>query len=318
MIYRQHTYWLVVFLLLIFMVVSAQTTVPGDTFATPRRLLFVTVEDEKGQAVEELGEHNFTLLEDEVPQAIAFFSREPMPLSLGLVIDASGSMREKMPAACEAVSQLVKNLRVSDEAFIAQFKQAPVLLADFTNDRDKLSASLSGVTAGGGSSLLDATLAVSNHIAAKGRHPQKAVVVITDGLEKNSSTKEQTLIRRLQQDGVRIFFVALLEEDTDVGFFGTPPSQKAKQTLTLVAKASGGRVFSAKTRAEVRGNLDHLRLVLQQPYMIGYYTTNERLDGKFRRVTIKVQTADKRKLTVFAPPGYFMPGPEKQTAPPRQ
>jgi Ca-activated chloride channel homolog len=317
MLTRKHIRRPVVFLLLALMAMPARTSGTGET-ATFLIRLFVSVEDKKGQLVEGLTKDNFTILENDQPQELAVFSREPTPLSLGLVIDASGSMRGKLPAACEAVSHLIKNLRASDEAFVAQFKQSPVLLADFTSDQNKLHAALAGVTAGGGSSLFDALLAASNHIVAKGKQPQRAVVVITDGQEKNSSTKEQAVVRALQQSGVRVFFVALLDEDEEAGIFGLPPSQKARETLTGMAKAVGGRIIPAKTRAEMRGKLDHLCAILQRPYVVGYYNADDRQDGKFRRVTIKVQTADKRKLTVFAPPGYFMPGPEKQTAPPRQ
>jgi Ca-activated chloride channel homolog len=274
--------------------------------------LFVTVLDKKGQPVEGLSKGDFVLLEEKAKQELELFQPGPTQVSLGLLIDTSGSMRGKMPVAREAAGSFVQRLRDSDEAFVARFKRTPELVADFTNDRAKIGAAVTAVSPEGKTSLLDAISASSAHLLLKGKLPQKALVVFTDGLEKDSSVSEIKLIQDLQKNGTRVFFVAFTDPEMEPrGLFGTPPYERAKSLLSRIAEATGGKAFFLESRREVESSLDQLIRILHQSYVIGYFPTDQALDGKFRSLKIQVRTPDNRKLSVLAQRGYFMPSERK-------
>jgi Ca-activated chloride channel homolog len=161
--------------------------------------LDVKVTDQTGRPVPGLTKSDFVVYEDKVSQNIESISSEEAPVSMGLVIDTSASMRPKLYTVSEAARGLIKQMRPDDEALLAQFKTEAELVQEFTSDRRESEDALGHLTVNGGTALLDAIIATADHAYVKGKRRRKALVVITDGLEKNSSVKEKEVIKVMKE-----------------------------------------------------------------------------------------------------------------------
>ncbi len=153
--------------------------------------LDVKVTDQNGHPVAGLTKNDFAVYDDKVSQSIESVSRDEAPLSIGLVIDTSGSMSTKIITVVQATRGLIKQMRPDDEAFLAQFKTEVDLLQEFTSGRRELEGALGHLYVSGGTALLDAIIATADHAQTKGKRRRKALVVITDGLDKNSAAKRK-------------------------------------------------------------------------------------------------------------------------------
>ncbi len=267
--------------------------------------LDVTVIDQNGQPVLDLTKEDFTVYEDKVQQTIESVSREEVPISLGLVIDTSGSMRMKLQTVSEAASSLIKQLQANDEAFIAQFKLEPELVADFTRDKRELEDALGELFTGGGTALLDAIIATSDYAQQRGKQRRKALVVITDGLEKNSSVKEREVMEAIKENEVQLYLVGFIDEEEPQSLFGRSPAKKARELLNRLAEDSGGRAFFPKDVSEMPAIAAQITKDLRTQYVISYYPSNDKRDGSFRRVQVVVSPKGKRKLIARTRQGYY-------------
>jgi Ca-activated chloride channel family protein len=271
--------------------------------------LDVTVIDQNGQPVFDLTEADFTVYEDKVQQKIESVSREEVPISLGLVIDTSGSMRMKLQTVSEAASSLIKQMQPKDEAFIAQFKVEPELVVDFTGDKRELEDALGELFTGGGTALLDAIIATSDYAQQRGKQRRKALVVITDGLEKNSSVKEKEVLEAIKENEVQLYLVGFIDEEETKketkGLFDRSPAKKARELLNRLAEDSGGRSFFPQNVSEMPAIAAQIAKDLRTQYVISYYPSNEKRDGSFRKVQVVVNPRGNRKLIVRTRQGYY-------------
>ena len=281
-----------------------------DTKTEVVRLL-VTVVDKEGKPIQGLSYKDFTIREDGVVQQIGFFSSTESPVSLGVVLDTSGSMRTKLPAAQLAAQELFGTMTERDEAFVMQFKSSDsfIVRQDFTRDQGKLKDALTDLKTGGGTSMLDAISAGANYLHRERPLTHKVLVLITDGLEKNSSLRQSKVEEVLKKTGVRIFFIAIMEQgDSDsTSLFRKSPDETAKELMKRLTEDAGGRVYLPKTAGDLKDAVANISSVVHSAYAIAWYSTNYRRDGKFRRVEIEVRDKDKRKLNVMAPRGYYAP-----------
>jgi Ca-activated chloride channel family protein len=269
-------------------------------------LLDVTVIDQNNRPVFTLTKDDFTVYEDKVKQEIENVSREEVPISVGLVIDTSGSMRTKLQTVSDAALGLVRQLRPHDEAFIAQFKAEPELVQDFTQDKRELEDALGELFTGGGTSLLDAIIATADYAHEKGKQRRKALVIITDGLEKNSSVKEKEVMDAIKEDLVQVYLVGFIDEAEDAaGIFGKSPAKKAKELLNRLAEDSGGRAFFPKDVSEMAAIAKQIAEDLRTQYVISYYPSNANRDGAFRSVRVVINPKDSRKLIARTRQGYY-------------
>lgn len=271
-------------------------------------ILDVTVVERNGQPVGDLAKDEFAIYEDGVKQQLDFFETKDAPFSLGLVIDASGSMRKKMAAVENAVHRAITRLHQEDEAFLAQFKAEPELIEAFTSDRQKLSGSLQNIHASGGTSLLDAVIATSDYAEEKGRHRRRALLFVTDGLEKNSATKEKEVTTALMENRVQVYFIFLPDVDDAKSLFGQSPAARGKELITRLAEASGGRAFFPKQMSEAASVAEEIVQTLHRQYQISYPPTNQKQDGEWRKLKVEITPKTNRKLTVIVRRGYFAPG----------
>lgn len=274
--------------------------------ATDLVLLDVSVIDQSNNPIFDLKKEDFQVYEDRVLQPVEDVSRAEVPVSLGLVIDTSGSMRSKLQNVTDAALDLVKQMRTDDEAFVSQFKAEPELLKEFTTDRQEIEDAIGEMFTSGGTSLLDALIATADYAHEKGRHRRKALVVITDGLEKNSSVKEKEVLDAMKEDEVQIYLVGFIdEEDETKSFFGKSPAKKARELLTRLADDSGGRAFFPRDIAEMPAIAARIARDIRTQYLVSYYPTNDKRDGTFRTVKVTVTPRDNRRLIARSRQGYY-------------
>jgi len=278
----------------------------GESIKIPTEMvqLDVKVTDQNGRPVSGLTKDDFAIYEDRVSQIIESVSSDVAPVSMGLVIDTSGSMRPKLRTVSDAARDLIRQMRPDDEAFLVQFKTEADLIQEFTSNRRELEDALGDLYAGGGTALLDAIIATADHANEKGRRRKKALVVITDGLDKNSSMKEKEVIAAMKEDEVQVYLVGFVDEEESGGFFSRSPAKKAKQLLTRLAEDSGGRAFFPTGVSEMPAIAAQIAKELRAQYVISYYPSNNRHDGSFRSVRVAVNN---RKWIARTRQGYYAP-----------
>ena len=268
--------------------------------------LDVTVVDQNNLSVMNLKKEDFIVYEDKVKQTIENVNREEVPVSFGLVIDTSGSMRSKLQTVSDASVSLIKQMRAEDEAFVASFKAEPELVQDFTSDRRELEDAVNELFTSGGTALLDAIIATADYAQEKGKRRRKALVVITDGLEKNSSVKEKAVMEAIKEDEVQVYLVGFIDEDMDEkSLFGKSSGKKAKDLLSRLADDSGGKAYFPKDISEIPAIAAQIAKDLRTQYVVSYYPSNDKRDGTFRTVQVSVNPTGSRKLIARTRRGYY-------------
>src|SRR5499427_9130877 len=201
----------------------------------------ISVLDKEGRPVDGLKQENFQILEDKVQQTIKTFRHEDIPLSLGLVIDNSGSMRNKRERVNSSALAFVRESNPEDESFIVNFDDSAYLEQDFTSSIGDLIDALDNIDARGETALYDAIYLSSDHLKA-GKKDKKAILLITDGEDNVSKYKFEKVVDILRQSKVTLYAIGLLEEDDQRGgLFHPAPSKKAKTDLVKFAEVTGGQ-----------------------------------------------------------------------------
>jgi VWFA-related protein len=213
-------------------------------------------------------------------------------------------MRPKIVTVSDAARGLIRQMRPDDEAFLAQFKIEAELVQGFTSDRRELEDALGHLSVNGGTALLDAIIATADHVQERGKRRRKALVVITDGVEKNSSAKEKEVMETMKEDEVQVYLVGFVDEEQSGGIFGGP-ARKAKELLIRLAEDSGGRAFFPTDVRETPAIAEQIAKDLRAQYVISYYPNNDRRDGVFHTVRVVVNQGDNRKLIARTRQGYY-------------
>ena len=279
----------------------------GESIKIPTEMvqLDVKVTDQNGRSIPGLTKNDFVVYEDKVSQSIESVSSEEAPVSMGLVIDTSGSMRPKIVTVSNAARGLIGQMRPEDEAFLAQFKTETEIVQEFTSSRRELENALGYLSVNGGTALLDAIIATADHAHEMGKRRRKALVVITDGVEKNSSVKEKEVIEVMKGDEVQIYLVGFVDEDESFSLFGASRAKKAKDLLIRLAEDSGGRAFFPTDVRETPAIAAQIAKDLRAQYVISYYPSNDKHDGSFHSVRVVVNHGDNRKLIARTRQGYY-------------
>jgi VWFA-related protein len=260
-----------------------------------------TVLDKSGHLITDLPESAFTVYEDGVKQSIKVFKREDLPVSIGLVIDNSGSMRDKRAKVAAAALALVKASNKEDESFVVNFNDEAFLdlphNKEFTNDLNELEEALSRIDARGGTAMRDAIRMSIDWVKEKGHRDKKVLVVVTDGNDNSSVISLENLVKAAQQAGVLIYSVGLLSEEE------RREAQKARRALLDLAEATGGEVFFPKELSEVDRIAGQVARDIRGQYTIAYTPGDTTMDGKFRSIKIAVNAPG--KPTVRTRNGYY-------------
>lgn len=265
----------------------------------------VSVLDKQGNFVNGLDEQDFRVLENGVPQKIDLFTHADTPVTVGLVIDNSGSMRPKRARVNAAALTFVHTSNPQDEMFVVNFNDEFYLDmdTDFTNDPNVMKAALDRIDSRGQTALYDAILGSMSHLK-KGTREKKVLLVITDGEDDDSTHSLDNTVEQVQQSNVMIYAVGLFAKGEDE----RSEIRQGKRALLALAQASGGEAYFPKTVDEVNAICTRIARDIRDQYMIGYYPSDTSKNGTFRTVKIEVAgTKGMGKLSVRARPGYFAP-----------
>jgi Ca-activated chloride channel homolog len=287
---------------------------PAETSSQKQTVrLNVIVTDSSNHEVTDLRQEDFRVLEDGKPQAVTYFSREELPVSYGLAVDASGSLRSLLAHVIETGKGVVAGNKPGDEAFVMRFisVDAIKIYQGFTSNKDALADALDEIYIEGGfTALLDAANRSIDFLKKyrrndEGTRRRQAIVMITDGEDRGSSIKADALLNRLRGEEIQFFLIGLTKM---TNLQGSP--EKAAKLLNMIAEASGGRVFFPKSPAEIPAVLEEIRRDLHTQYVIGYTPSNVIPDGAFRKVQITVaESPGHKKLNVITRSGYTAPRP---------
>lgn len=273
---------------------------PDTTFRADTRLvvLHASVVDKSGKLLTALPQTAFKVFENNIEQPIKMFRREDVPVSLGLVVDNSGSMRNKRKRVEGAALAAVKASNPRDEVTIVNFNDEPFQDVEFTNDVKKMEEGLTKIDSRGGTAMRDAVSAAIDYVKRKGKHEKKVLFVITDGNDTASTqiTLEK-LVQKAHDTEVVLYFVGLLNEEDK------REAKKAKRAMEALAQASGGIAVFPPEIEEVDKVALSLANEIRNQYVITYTPTNQNLDGSFR--TIKVTANGPGRPTVRTRSGYY-------------
>ena len=282
---------------------------PGQGYRLSRDVelvvLYASVLDERGNFVPSLEENNFRIYEDKVEQKLSVFKREDIPVSLGLVVDNSGSMRDKREKVNAAALTFVQTSNPQDEVFVVNFNDEFFLDLDkdFTSDVREMREALERVDSRGGTALYAALVGSMDHLK-KATHDKKVLLVITDG-EDNASghITLQSAVEEARKSGTLIYSVGLLNEEEKRA------ARHAKKDLTTLASETGGAAFFPNSVEEVQSICSLIARDIRNQYVLAYYPTNMARDGGFRTVRVELVNAPRAngKLQVRTRLGYYAP-----------
>lgn len=263
---------------------AAQPEVEDPIFRsdTRRVILPVTVSDKSGKLVTDLTEKAFKVFENGVEQPIRLFKREDVPVSLGLIIDNSGSMKEKRQKVETAAIDLVKASNKEDEVFIVNFNDEAYLDVEFTNDVKALQDGVAKIDSRGGTAMRDAIDKSIDYLKKDGKRQKKVLLVITDGNDNASTVSLEKLVNRARQAEVLIFAIGLLSEEE------RREAKSAKRALDALTGESGGLPFYPKSLAEVDKIALQVAQEIRNQYTIYYAPTVQAMDGSLRQIKVTV------------------------------
>jgi Ca-activated chloride channel homolog len=275
-------------------------------------LLNCTVVDEKGRLVRDLNRADFHVWEDDVPQSIASFQHQDLPVSMGILVDNSGSMRDKRAAVNEAALDLVRASNPQDAAFIVNFSDDAYIDQDFTSNISLLEKGLAHVDSRGGTALYDAVFASANELARHAKQPKQVLLIITDGEDNASRLTLQQTIRRVQDLGGPVVYAIGLLFDSE----NKEKTRRAKAALETLSAETGGIAYFPKSMEDVDDIAAQVAQDIRNQYTIGYHSTKAATLGGYRTVRVEAEAHGHGKLVVRTRKGYYpkQNQPQKQTA----
>jgi Ca-activated chloride channel family protein len=270
--------------------------------------LDVTVLDPQGAWVDGLQQDDFEIREEGTPQEIALFQKADLPISLGLIIDTSGSMRDRLDYVNESVYQFLARCNPENETFVVDFAHDKAeLLQDFTQDVDEVRDSLKEkMIAGGGTPLWDSIYLALEHVG-KGKFDRKALLVISDGEDKDSYYDYPALLKKAKQTEVQLYIIGLQQKKADSLFDLSSSSREiARQDMYELTALTGGRVFIPEHLDDLSVIAATLAADLRNQYRIGYHPSEVPNQPTFRRIQVTLKKPG--AFRVHTRQGYFQPG----------
>jgi Ca-activated chloride channel family protein len=280
---------------------------PGDILTIDAELvqLHVRVIDRNNRPIDNVPQNDFRVFEDGVPQTIHSFTREEVPISYGLAVDTSGSLRSQLQSVIDAGKTIINSNKPGDETFLVRFISSDNIetVQDFTNNKELLMDGLdSFYVQGGQSAIIDAVYLSAEHVSQyrKGDEAdrrRRALIVITDGEDRNSFYKQEQLFARLREEDVQIFVIGFVNElDKDEGLIRKSPREKAVSLIKKLASETGGRAFFPESISDLPQIAADIVRDLRTQYVISYNPTNKTPDGSYRAIKVAVdQVSDSEK-----------------------
>jgi Ca-activated chloride channel homolog len=263
-------------------------------------LVPVTVTDTLGRPVTGLRPDNFQIFEDKKPQAIRHFSSDDAPVSLGIIVDTSGSMASKMDRVLEAVRQFHDFSNPQDEFFMITFSDVPHLVHDFTDSSNDIESKLLFAVPKGRTALLDAVyMGIKKMREAK--YSRRALLIVSDGGDNHSRYSENELKSMVKESDVMIYAIGIFDRNVS-----TSEEMLGPQLLTDITEITGGRAFILDQLVEMPALAQRIGVELRTQYILGYWPSNPPHDGKWRKINVKLKLPRKfNYLQAQAKKGYY-------------
>ncbi len=280
--------------------VQETTTDPVFRADTTEVVLHVTVADKKDRLVTNLKKSDFEVYEDGQRVPLKIFRQEDVPVSVGILVDNSGSMRDKRLRVNAAAVEFVRDSNPDDEVFIVNFNDEAYLDSPFTNDVGKLQDALQRIDSRGGTALYDAARMSLDHLNDKAKHDKRVLLIITDGEDNASRTELEMLVRELQEmdaNQTQIYAIGLLGEEEKRS------AKRAERAIKYITRATGGPAYFPETVDEVKALTHQIALDIRNQYTV-VYTPPEGKPSGFRQIKVEL-VGDAKKNSVRHRPGYY-------------
>jgi Ca-activated chloride channel homolog len=252
--------------------------------------------------VENLTKGDFEVYEDGVKQTLISFQHTDLPVSMGLIVDNSGSMYKKRPSVNKSALDLVEASNPQDEAFVVNFSDEAFIDCDFTSNINKLRDGLSHIDSRGGTALYDAVVASADKLVADAKRPKQVLILITDGEDNASSSDLEQTIHKVQQlSGPVIYTIGLLFGDEN----SRAEVRHARRALELLSTETGGMAFFPKSIDQIDQIAAEVARDIRSQYTLGYHSTKPTTVPGFRRVEVTAESKGSGKLTVRTRTGYY-------------
>lgn len=265
-------------------------------------LVPVTVTDSLGRLVTGLDKENFKIYEGKEKQAIRHLSSEDAPVSLGIILDTSGSMTDKIEQARQAVMELLETANPQDEYFMITFADRPELAADFTTSAEDIHNRLLYTTPRGSTALLDAIyFGVTKMRQAK--YERKALLVISDGGDNHSRYHESEIRSVVREADLLVYAIGIYDR-----YFATIEEQVGPALLSEVSEETGGRMFTVDNPKDLADIATKIGAELRNRYVLGYRPVNPPYDGKWHKIKVKLSLPKGfPRCEAHAKQGYYAP-----------
>lgn len=284
---------------------EADRITPNLRIDTNLVLIPVTVTTPLNQFVTQMEKEHFRLLEDKQEQEITYFASFDAPLSIGLVFDASGSMGSKLNKSRQAAAEFFKTANPEDEFFLIQFNDRPNMVVPFTRNTDDIMSRLTFTQAKGRTALLDGIYQALQTLR-KGRNPRKALLIISDGGDNSSRYTESEVRNLLKEADAQMYAIGIFEP---IGSRGRSAEElSGPGLLSELAEMTGGRHLPVDNLNDLPDIAAKIGIELRNQYVLGYISKNQQRDGKYRKVTVKLnQPRGLPPLRALHRQGYYAP-----------
>ncbi len=257
-----------------------------------------------GASVTDLSQNNFHVSEDNVEQKITYFAKDDAPISIGVLLDTSGSMRNKMHRSSEAAATFFQTANPQDEFFLIEFNDRPKLTVPFTSDPDVLYRHVLHAHPFGRTSLLDAVHMASIQMK-RARNTRKAILIVSDGGDNSSRFTPHQVQADVLESDMQTYAIGIFEPDVTRKL--TAEEQHGPDLLEELAEATGGRHYRVDDIDQLASVAARVSTDLRNQYLLGYTSTNVERDGKYRQVKVNVTANGAAKLRTYYRRGYYAP-----------
>jgi len=269
-------------------------------------VLYASVRDRKGGFTSDLRQHDFEVSEDGVRQSIRLFRHEDIPVTVGLVVDHSGSMLPKLSDVLAAARTFVNSSSPQDQMFVVNFNERVTMglpaAVGFTNRVEELEQAISQAPAAGRTALYDAVVKAQERLQA-GSRDKKVLIIISDGGDNASAHTLADVLKLSEQSSALIY---------TIGIFDDEDQDQNAAALRRLARVTGGEAFFPPERKDVVSICESIARDIRRQYVLGYVSSNTARNGAYRSVRVNAR-ADGKKLSVRTRSGYIAP---KESPPP--
>lgn len=270
--------------------------------------LDVAVIDKDGRSLADLTREEFTIYEDGVKHEINSFNNQESPVSLGIVIDSSGSARSYLQASREIALKVISQMKPDDEAFIMQFRAMPSLVHGFTSDQLDLVKAIDLIYTSGQSAILDAINAASEYTRLHGKFGRRGLLTLSDGQDNNSTIKEGELLKRLIENDVQAHFIRYPAQNPPSNIRNVSLRTDTENILTRLAMVTGGQLFPPSNKDQALKIAAPFMENLRRQYELTYISMNNKTDDKLRKIKVVVTLKNGRQINATTRQSYYGPG----------